>query len=111
MVLPFIIEPPPAETGWQEWLFNHARDHQEIINALKDQFNATLPLYNLDQFNSDSPDIWMQQHQQAHNDMNGALGIAGNDLETVDWKKKNEVAAWFFLNYSEHQAVRSTLNI
>lgn len=111
MALPYILKPPVAETGWQEWLFHHARDHEEIIDAVRSQFNIILPTYNLDQFLTDDQSVWMQVHQQSHSDMNRLFGIGGSDLEVLDWKKPNEVDAWMWLNFNEHQGVRSILKI
>lgn len=111
MPLPYILDVPPVETGWQEWVFNHARDHQEIIDAVRVKKNIILPYYNLDQFNPDSPTVWLEAHQQAHSDMNVIFGIAGNDIESLDFKKPNEVQAWLWLNFQEHNGVRSHLKI
>ena len=111
MPLPYILDVPPESTGWQEWIFNHARDHQEIIGAILTQKGKQLVTYNLDQMNPDDPTVWLEAHQQAHNDMNLVMGIAGNDIETLDFKKPNEVKAWLWLNYQEHLGVRSALKI
>ena len=110
MPLPSILEPPAAPSGMQEWFFAHARDHEEIINAIQAQTGIKLTVYNLDQADKDMA-LWMERHSQTHNDMNGVVGVAGSDLDIVDWKDPNQVEAWLYGNYQEHLGVRTALKI
>lgn len=111
MGLPNLLGIPPGPMGWQEFLFNHWQDHLQIIQAIQAQTGQQLIVYDLEGFNPDAASDWLDRHQNAHNDMNGALGLAGQDLEAVDLRNDHEREAWLFTNFEEHQAVRSTLKI
>ncbi len=110
MPLPSILTIPKADTGMQEWLFAHARDHEEIINAIQAQTGIKLTVYNLDQADKDMA-LWMERHSQAHNDMNSVVCVAGSDLDIVDWAHPNQIEAWLYGNYQEHLGVRTALRI
>ena len=111
MPLPFIIEPPADENGFDSWAYAHAVDHLEIITAITKANNVTLPQYPLWPVNSKDIEGWLEQHAQAHNDMNNIMQTPGNDLSSVDFKNEAQAKAWFFINYQEHNNVRQRLAI
>jgi hypothetical protein len=101
---------PPGIHGWDEWAFNHAQDHIEIVGGVKQYANFTLPIYNLDPIPQDRR-AFLLAHQQAHNDMNSFFSLPGSDLMDVDWRDPLAVRAFLYLNFSEHQAVRLRIGI
>lgn len=62
-----------------------------------------LTSYILDPVNLQDSRQFLQDHQLAHNAINGALGTAGNDLQDVDWNDEEQLRAWLDLNWTEHQ--------
>jgi len=42
-------------------------------------------------------------HQQMHNDLDPIIGVSGYDLTDVNWRDKNQRAAWVYLNATLHQ--------
>lgn len=48
---------------------------------------------------------WERRHQDMHNDMNKAFGVAGTDLTGLDLQDKTKADAWFFQHYLQHLAV------
>lgn len=111
MGLPNLYQPPEGQRGWQEYWFNHFQDHVEIVQAIRKQLNIDLPVYIIDPWSEFDQSGILERHTQFHNDMNLVLGIPGNDLSTVDFKKANEVKAWVYLNYTEHQNAHASLAI
>ena len=110
-MLPFIVEPPSDERGFDSWAYAHAIDHLEIITAITRTQGVTLPQYPLWPVNVKDIDGWLEQHERAHNDMNQIMQTPGNDLSSVDFKNNAQAKAWFWIQYGEHQNVRQKLAI
>ena len=102
---------PSGPHGLKEWSFWHAQDHIEIVGGVKKYTNYTLPLYILDPISPQKMALFLQLHQQAHNDMNSYLGLPGSDLQDTDWNNPLAVRAFLYLNFSEHQAARLKVGI
>ena len=112
MGLPDLYFPPSlTENGWREYWFQHWIDHQDIVQAIQAKTGLQLQMYLIDPWVDSDKDGILERHQQYHNDMDLALGIAGNDLTSVDQKKENEVKSWVYLNYQEHLSAHTILNI
>lgn len=102
--------PLTPQKGILEWSFWHAMDHGEIVGGIKRFTGVLLRTYFLDPIPSNIQ-VWLQAHQQAHNDMNGFLNLPGSDLQDLDWKDPLAVRAFLFLNFNEHQAARLKVGI
>lgn len=111
MPLPDLLGIPPGSNGVQEFLFWHAQDHLEIVKAIQSIRHVFLPVYILDQLSPATTQLWLERHQQAHNEMNSVMGTIGRDLTTVDLSDENARLAWVYVNFTEHQAVRKQLAI
>jgi hypothetical protein len=113
--LAHIIYPPPTKGGFQEWILQHYAHHQAIVWGVKQKFNITLPIRMIYPFKDPTDqaqlDIFLEEHQSMHSDMNGPLNIAGNDLSDVDFKNKKQLDSFFELNYFEHLAAGSNLGL
>jgi len=112
MALPQVLYPPPTRHGFGEWLFAHFQHHQAIINATQTKFKQQLVMRTIYPINPADPQqvqIFLEQHQQMHDDMAGVLRIQQNDLAGVNFNKKKEMDAWFMLNYFEHLAAATNL--
>lgn len=72
---------------------------------------ASLPVYQLDPVNFNSPADFIWRHAQTHTDMNGALGLQSIDLSEVDIDDINKLQAWVYSNYQEHNNVHERLGI
>lgn len=99
----------PEELG--TWAFAHAAHHRDIIRLIYERGQVKLVEYPLDPMPTDDLEAWTYQHQQMHQDFDSLLGISGYDLTDVDWKDRNQVAAWIFLNASEHYQAANTLEL
>lgn len=111
MPLPFILNIPQEDTGWDQWAYWHDRDHIEIHDAIFKLKGINLPIYVIYPVDRQGFQGWLERHQQYHNDMNGVLGLNGDDLTGLDPNKAAELQAWLWLNFSEHQNARTNLAI
>ena len=109
MSLAMLLYPPPTDRGLDEWMFHHVQHHQAIIDTIQKVKGVTLPLYQIYPFNQRHAVDWLEQHAQQHDDMDGALGIVGNDLGDVDFNNKSQADSWFFLHFTEHRDVAYAL--
>ena len=108
MGLAHILYPAPADDGFEQWLFNNYAHHR-AINAGASGIGATIGQYMIYPVQQTSLRDFLEQHQRWHNDMCGALGIAGNDLSNVDFNDEKQKDAWMFLHYQEHLAAATLL--
>ena len=95
---------PNSENDFAEFSFSNQDSHNRIVNAAYAQKNVQLSVYVLDPMPFFSVGVWLQNHQQMHNDMNGVSGVAGNDLTSVDFSDPEQASYWMQLHWSEHQA-------
>lgn len=108
MGLPTVLYPPPDERGFDTWFFDNHAQHVSINQAAAKQ-NLQIGSYLIYPATLASITDFLEQHQRWHNDMNAALGIAGNDLSQVDFNNDKEKDAWMFLHYQEHLAAVTKL--
>lgn len=114
MPLPLILDVPGDPRGWDSFSFAHQLDHREIIQAVKKQHNISLPdldLWPIDPQDRQAWEIFLQLHQQAHDDFNGLLGTPGSDLTGADPEQPDTVRSWLHVNYNDHLNARTALRI
>lgn len=102
---------PGDEEGLLQFSFANAAEHHKIAQGLFDELGVHVEVYILDPLPISDPGAWLYQHQQAHNVQNAALGIAGNDLTTVDLQDKAQLAAWIILHAREHRESSTLLSL
>lgn len=106
-----LLQPPPGDDGWNEFWFNNWIDHQDIQQAIQAQTGINQTIYVIDPWRTDDANGILQRHQQYHNDMNAVLGIAGEDLSTLNLKSEQAIRDWVWQHYSEHQNAHQALEI
>lgn len=110
-MLPLLFNVPQSANDWSVWSFSHAASHRKIIQAIKAQKGVNLSQYSLDPIPLNAFDIFLNNNQQAHNQMLSELGIAGADLQEVDVTDRNQLAAWISLHALEHRDAETALKI
>jgi hypothetical protein len=110
-VIASLLNVPDTPETWSRWTFALSSDTAEIQQAIQTQLGVMLPTYQLDPLPAFAAQEWLERNQQAHNDFNGALGLQGSDLESVNLKDRRERESWVWLVYRERQAARSALQI
>lgn len=97
--------------GFRQWVWDNAQDHIEIVTGIHQLTGTALNQYIIDPFPEREPGVWLATHQSAHDDMNQFLGLPGNNLQTVDFKNRQQLEAWLWLHWQEHAAVRNAIGI
>jgi hypothetical protein len=110
MTIATILQVPKTAGEWAIFSFAHARIHQQIRNGLTALGFATGD-YVLDPINPGAIPEWQGRVQQAHTEMNGALGLQSNSLEGADFNDPSQTAAWIFLNWQEDNAALEALKL
>lgn len=99
------------EATFAEFSFSNQDSHNKIVNAVFSQKGISLPIYTLDPIPLFDMGVWLRNHQQMHNDMNGVTGVSGNDLSSVDWNNEEQKSYWMQLHWAEHQQNEQALGI
>lgn len=102
---------PATREQWDEWSFAHAAHHQDINRVIYEQLSVNLPMFILDPFDPDNPDVWLQNHQVMHQNMDDILGIGSFALQEVSFKNVEQTVGWIFLNATEHKKAADILRI
>lgn len=110
-MLAHLLTKPATDQDWALWSWAHRDQHQQIRQAIQAQGGPNLTEYALDPIVPDRFDVFLDANQQSHNDFNGILQTQGNDLSDVDPKDQNQLSAWIWLHYKEHEAAASRLQI
>lgn len=111
MSLAAIFNVPVDRETLAQWSFAHAAHHRDIIRVIYEISGIALPEYLLDPFDPAGKTNWEYTHQVMHTQMNAILGVAGNDLLSLDWADENKRAAWVLLCASEHRQVGDILGL
>lgn len=111
MTLATLYNIPNDENSLAEFSFTNADEHTKIARAVLTNYAVTLPLFVLDPVPLFDMGAWLYQHQQAHNQQNSVLGIAGNDLTDVDFTSPDQIANWIQLHVAEHIQAANILRL
>lgn len=104
MSLAMILFPPPTENGIHEWSLSHYLHHLAIISAVKQTKGINLPTYPIWPISLTNIDIWLENHQLLHNEMNAVFHNEGNDLSSLNWSDSKQREAFYYLNFQEHRS-------
>ena len=85
--------------------------HRKIIQAIAAQKGKNLAQYQVDPINFTDFSTFLNNNQQAHNEMLSALGISGADLQQVDIRDANQRRAWIAIHAVEHRDAEMALKI
>lgn len=106
-----IYNVPSTQQELDAWSFSHAAHHRDINRVIFQTLGINLPEYVLDPFDIRNPGVWLEQHQQMHNNQDELLGIAGFDLVDVDLTDYNQLSGWIYLVAYEHKQAADILGI
>ena len=111
-MLPTLLNLPATPADFAQWSFANQDAHTRIIASIhKNNNNIVLVNRVLDPIPTNDVKGWLWSHQLTHNDMNGALGIAGADLTDVDFRDKAQFSEWMRLHFNEHFLAAQILQI
>lgn len=111
MSLPGLVSPLSSLEEIQRWSFAHARDHDEIDQALKAK-GVEVHSVQLDPLPALSDTgTWLQRHQQKHFEMNTALQLDGGDLTAYDLSDRRSLLSFSGQNFAEHTSAHQALGL
>ena len=112
MGLPTLYNLPSTPETLDAFSFANMDEHRKIAAALLAQLTVDIALYPLDPMGL-GQDLgnWLYNHQIVHNAQNAALGIAGNDLTTVDFTDISQLTNWIELHAGEHYQASQLLGL
>lgn len=87
---------------FKRFSFHNNDAHVLASRFLRSQFGLSVDEYPLDPIPENDIEGWLYTHQAAHNAINGALGLSGNDLTAVDVTKKEQLINWIEIHANEH---------
>lgn len=90
----------------EEWALWHFSDHQEIREAIQTALGKNLTEWDIFPLELKHWDQFALKHQAAHNEMNSASGLSGDDLTQVDFKDLHARQEWHYKHFREHNAQR-----
>jgi hypothetical protein len=114
MPLAQLIAIPRTPAELAQWSFANAASHRDIIRRVQETKGIHLDEFIVDPFDprdEDSLNSFLANNWAMHIQMDTALGIASNVLNSVDWRDEQALAEWMFEHYTEHQAASQLLGI
>ena len=78
----------------------------EIREAIQTAFGTNLTEWDIYPLELKHWDQFALKHQAAHNEMNSASGLSGDDLTQVDFKDLHARQEWHYKHFREHNAQR-----
>lgn len=92
------------------WMYNHQRQHEAIVDAIRIKYGYTLIKYNLYPFTKANELRWLQDHQQAHLDLTTVLNLDSQDFQNLDLEKDDDFKRWLSEHWLEHYSADKILN-
>lgn len=97
-----LMNVPQTEPDFAAWSFANQDHHNRVTDFIQNSTGAPVTVRQVDPIALFDFQDWLQRHQQWHNDINAALGLAGFDLSDLDYKNKQQLEAWIRLHSQEH---------
>lgn len=110
-MLATLAETPKSPEEVSQFSFANADEHRKINDAVRRVYGTYLQEFILDPIPLLDAGVFARQHQEAHNQMNLALGLSGSDLSRVDFKDEDDLSTWTETHFSEHYNAAQILGL
>ena len=90
-----IFNIPGDDDQFAMWTRVHMIWHRSTLVEIQRLTAIILPEYLLDPINPNDIDVFLNNHQQMHNDLDAILDISTVDLQNVDWEDETQRVGWF----------------
>ncbi len=114
MPLAELISVPLTRAALAGWQFANVANHRDIIRRVQETKGLDLTEYPLEPFNPEDPASlaqFLNSHQDMHEAMARALGIALYDLSEVDWQDPADLSRWVLAHAQMHMAASALLGV
>jgi hypothetical protein len=106
-----LLNVPVSDEDWNVWSYHHRLSHDAIRDAIRTKKGLPLTDYIIDPIDRGHLQDWLMRNQQLHLEMDAAVGSESVDLTDVDPNNKNQMTAWIYDHYLEHQTAEVSLQI
>jgi len=110
-MLALLLNTPKSDQEWATWSFAHRASHDQIRQAIQSQLNINLVDYQLDPIDLRDTEGFLQRNSEMHLNMTAAVGIQSHDIQTVDFKDRNQLESWLQIHWQEHTDTEIKLGI
>ena len=97
-----------GEQAFASFSWSHQNSHNKVARATNTQFVIVDPFNIKD---AGAREVFLIDHQRAHDAVNLALNNSGPDLSDLDWNDPEAVKAWVELNWIDHTGWEQQLGI
>jgi hypothetical protein len=111
MMLPALENIPHSPQDWLYFAWNHRDSHDRIRAAIQAKYNVILNDYQVEPISPDDFNLFLQNNQALHSDMNAVLKLQSSDLQDVNLKDNNQLVSWIKLHWFEHNTAEQALQI
>ncbi len=98
-----LLNRPTDQQQLANFSFANQNHHDLVVTTLRALGSTQVNRYIMDPVSLEDMNNFLIRHQQSHNEINGVLGVAGNDLSSVNFRDVNSLESWLQLHFSEHQ--------
>lgn len=106
-----LLNVPKTVEEWAVFSYAHRDQHQQIRQAIQARTGINLTEYQIDPIALDDFPTFLTANQNMHNDFNGILKTQGDDLSQLDPRDQEQLTAWVYLHFREHQAAANVLHL
>jgi len=114
MPITTLYEYPFTAERLEYWGFQHLAHHRDVIRVAFETDGTKLQELILDPFNpmdKGALQIWLNAHQQMHDETNAYLGLDGHAIWEVDWFEPDQMEPWLAIHAAEHLNWGKILNL
>lgn len=106
-----LLNVPSSPESWAWFSFSNQDSHIKIVRRAFQVLKVKLQEFPLDPMPLQDLGAWAYQHQQAHDQMNAVLGIAGNDFTALDLEAPDQVSSWIRNHFENHLQASDILKL
>lgn len=110
-MLAALLVVPNTEQDWSIWSYAHRDQHNIVRRAIQKKYNINLTEYQLDPIPFQSLMTFVDNNQQAHDDVNAILNTMSTNLQQSDLSNQAQLQAWIYLHAQEHIAWSNKLQV
>ena len=111
MALGPLFNIPRTPEQWAEFAFANFDSHNKIADGIFKKYGLVIQTFPLDPIPWWDFPTWARNHQLAHDQQDGILGIQGADYTTGDLSREDQLANFIRLHGDEHQVAEQMLGV
>lgn len=102
---------PSDEDSMSFFSFNNAAHHRDIIRVIYQNDAIALEEFAIEPIVESNIQVFLQNHQVMHDQMNAVLGLSGFNLRDVNWSDPAQRQFWIGNHAFEHYQAGNILGV